>query len=89
MAQTRFSGPVASDNGFIGSISATVVTSASANITTLVTTSATATSLNIGASTTITAASFSATVGTVQEGVLPVKVNGVTKYIALYNTLVP
>ena len=89
MSRTTFSGPVKSDEGFEGSISATVVTSASANITTLVTTSVTATSLNIGASTTITAAAFSATAGTVQQGVLPVKVNGVTKYIALYNTLVP
>lgn len=84
MARTTFSGPVKSDNGFEGSISATIVTAASATVTNL-----TATSLNIGASTTITAAAFSGVIGSNQLGYIPVKVNGTTKYIALYESITP
>jgi len=84
MARTTFSGPVASDNGFIGDMSATVFTASSATVTNL-----TATSLNIGASTTITAAAFSGTIGSTQLGYIPVKVDGTTKYIALYASITP
>lgn len=84
MSRTSFSGPVASDNGFIGDMSATVFTASSATVTNL-----TATSLNIGASTTITAAAFSGTIGSTQQGFLPIKINGTTKYIAIYNSVTP
>lgn len=72
MARTTFSGPVESDNGFIGNVSATLVT---------------ATTLVIG-STTVTTGAVSGTVSA-QLGYLPVKVGGVTRYIALYQSLTP
>jgi hypothetical protein len=76
MAQTRFSGPVASDNGFegdiVGNVSATLVT---------------ATTLVIG-TTTFTTGSVSGTVAD-QVGRIPVKIGSTTKYIALYSSLTP
>jgi hypothetical protein len=76
MAQTRFSGPVASDNGFegdiVGNVSATLVT---------------ATTLVIG-TTTITAGAVSGTIAD-QAGYIPVKVGSTVAYIALYSSLTP
>lgn len=76
MAQTKFSGPVASDNGFegdvVGNVSATLVT---------------ATTLVIG-TTTFTSGSVSGTVSA-QIGYIPVKVGSTVKYIALYSSLTP
>ena len=77
MARTTFSGPVKSDNGFEGDISATIGTVATLACTTLV----------IG-TTTITAGSVSGTVSA-QAGYIPVSIGGTTKYIALYSSLTP
>jgi hypothetical protein len=77
MAQTRFSGPVASDNGFVG-----VVTADSAVITNLL-----CTTLTIG-STKLTTGSVSGTVS-VQAGRIPVLIGSTTLYIGLYASLVP
>lgn len=77
MAQTRFSGPVVSDNGFSGTI-----LSGSANITNLV-----CTSLTIG-STKLTTGSVSGTVAD-QVGRIPVLVGTTTLYIGLYSSLTP
>lgn len=77
MAQTKFSGPVVSDNGFegdvVGNVSATIVT---------------ATTLVIGGSTTITAGAATGSVSA-QAGYIPVKIGATTKYIALYSSLTP
>ena len=55
MARTTFSGPVASDNGFIGdvvgAVSATVLTAGSATITNLIASAASATVLRAGSGT--------------------------------------
>lgn len=76
MARTKFSGPVASDNGFegdvVGNVSATIVT---------------ATTLVIG-TTTVTAGVATGTVST-QLGYIPVKIGATTAYIALYSSLTP
>jgi hypothetical protein len=77
MAQTKFSGPVASDNGFIGTID-----SASATIVNLA-----CTTLTIGSSILTTGSVASGVVGTDQKGYLPVKIGATTKYIPLYTTL--
>ena len=77
MARTTFSGPVASDNGFIG-----VIASGSAVITNLV-----CTTLTIGSSVLTTGSAVSGTVGATQLGYLPVKIGAVTKYIPLYTSL--
>ena len=77
MARTTFSGPVASDNGFIG-----VIASDSAVVTNLL-----CTTLTIG-STKLTTGSVSGTVS-VQAGRIPVVVGSTTLYIALYASLVP
>lgn len=77
MAQTRFSGPVVSDNGFSGTI-----LSGSANITNLV-----CTSLTIG-STKLTTGSVSGTIAD-QAGRIPVLIGSTTRYIALYSSLTP
>lgn len=77
MAQTRFSGPVVSDNGFVG-----VVASDSAAITNLL-----CTTLTIG-STKLTTGSVSGTVS-VQAGRIPVLIGSTTLYIGLYASLVP
>jgi len=78
MANTRFSGPVNSDNGFSG----TILTVASATITNLV-----CTSLTIG-TTKLTTGSVSGTIAD-QAGRIPVLVGSTTRYIALYSSLTP
>jgi len=78
MAQTRFSGPVVSDNGFSGTI-----LSSSAVISNL-----TVTSLTIG-STLLTNGSVSGVVGGSQLGRIPVLIGSTTRYIALYDSLTP
>jgi hypothetical protein len=77
MARTTFSGPVASDNGFIG-----VIASDSAVVTNL-----RCTTLTIG-STKLTTGSVSGTVS-VQAGRIPVLIGSTTLYIGLYASLVP
>lgn len=91
MAQTRFTGPVVSDNGFEGSISATAVTSASATVTTLVSSSATvtnllATTLTIG-TTKLTSGSAISGLVSAQLGYIPVMVGATTAYIGLYKSI--
>jgi hypothetical protein len=78
MANTTFTGPVISLNGFSG----TVLTVASATIDNLV-----CTSLTIG-STKLTNGSVSGTVAT-QAGRIPVLIGSTTLYIALYSSLTP
>jgi len=78
MANTTFTGPVNSLNGFSG----TILTVASATVTNLV-----CTSLTIG-STKLTTGSVSGTVAT-QAGRIPVLVGSTTLYIALYSSLTP
>lgn len=86
MSRTTFSGPVVSDNGFIGdtvgNVSATVVTAASGTITNLL-----CTTLTIGSSVLTSGSVASGVVGTDQKGYLPVKIGATTKYIPLYTTL--
>ena len=77
MARTSFTGPVASDNGFIG-----VIDSASATITNLV-----CTTLTIG-STKLRTGSVSGTVAD-QVGRIPVLIGSTTLYIGLYSSLTP
>lgn len=76
MAQTKFSGPVVSDNGFegdvVGNVSATLVT---------------ATTLVVG-STTFTTGNVSGTLAD-QVGRIPVKIGSTVRYIALYSSLTP
>jgi hypothetical protein len=81
MAQTRFSGPVVSDNGFVGDVAGTI-SSPSGVITNLL-----CTTLTIGSSVLTTGSVVSGVVGTDQKGYLPVKIGATTKYIPLYTTL--
>ena len=78
MANTTFTGPVNSLNGFSG----TVLTVASATITNLV-----STSLTIG-TTKLTTGSVSGTIAD-QAGRIPVLIGSTTRYIALYSSLTP
>jgi hypothetical protein len=71
MARTTFSGPVKSDNGFEGSISATVLTATSATIGNVVFSNANAASGAVSA----------------QLGYIPVLVGSTTAYIALYQSV--
>lgn len=75
MAQTKFSGPVASDNGFIGdvvgAVSATVLTATSATINNIQFSNANAASGAVSA----------------QLGYIPVLVGSTTAYIALYQSV--
>jgi hypothetical protein len=82
MAQTKFSGPVKSDNGFIGSVSATVLTASSGTVTNLLCTSLTVGSTKIG--TVVNAASGSVSA---QQGYIQVLVGATTAYIALYKSV--
>lgn len=82
MAQTRFSGPVVSDNGFVGSVTGNV----SATLVTGVTVTASGT-LVVG-TTTVTTGAVSGTIAD-QLGYIPVKIGSTTKYIALYSSLTP
>ncbi len=85
MARTTFSGPVASDNGFIGDVvgdvSATVLTASSATISNLI-----ATSGKISNVTYRTASAVSGVVSA-QLGYVPVLVGSTTAYIALYKSV--
>ena len=91
MAQTRFSGPVRSDNGFVGNfvsgtisssdVSATVLRAASGTVTNLLTTT-----LTIG-TTKLTAGSALSGVVASQTGYINVMVGSTTAYIALYKSL--
>jgi hypothetical protein len=78
MANTTFTGPVNSLNGFSG----TILTVASATIDNLV-----CTSLTIG-STKLTTGSVSGTIAD-QAGRIPVLIGSTTRYIALYSSLTP
>jgi len=82
MAQTKFSGPVVSTNGFVGNVSGTVLTASSGTITNLLCTSLTVGSTKIGV--VINAAS-----GTVsaQQGFIQVLVGATTAYIALHKSV--
>jgi hypothetical protein len=82
MARTTFSGPVKSDNGFEGDISATVFTASSATVTNLLTTSLTIGNTKIGTVINAASGSVSAQVGFVQ-----VLVGSTTAYIALYQSV--
>ena len=82
MAKTTFSGPVESDNGFIGDVSATVINAASGTITNLLCTSLTVGSTKIG--TVINAASGAVSA---QQGYIQVLVGATTAYIALYKSV--
>lgn len=86
MAQTKFSGPVASTNGFIGAVvgnvSATVLTASSGTITNLLCTSLTVGSTKIGVVVNATSGAVSA-----QQGYIQVLVGATTAYIALYKSV--
>jgi hypothetical protein len=83
MAQTRFSGPVKSDNGFIGDIaSATVLTASSGTVTNLL-----CTTLTIGSTKTTGANSVVSGTVSAQLGYMQVLVGSTTAYIALYKSL--
>ena len=73
MARTTFSGPVASQNGFEGDVSGSLVIAA--------------TTLVIGSTVLTTGSVASGVVGTDQKGYIPVKIGATTKYIPLYTTL--
>lgn len=81
MAQTRFSGPVRSDNGFVGTYLSGTISSESATITNLVTTT-----LTIGNTKLVTGNAASGAVSA-QLGFIPVMVGSTTAYIALYQSL--
>jgi hypothetical protein len=86
MAKTTFSGPVQSDNGFIGALSGTVnattLTAGSATVTNLLCTSLTVGSTKIGVA--VNAASGAVSN---QVGYLQVLVGSTTAYIALYTSV--
>ena len=86
MAKTTFSGPVESDNGFIGSVvgnvSATVLTASSGTITNLLCTSLTVGSTKIGVVVNAASGAVSA-----QQGYIQVLVGATTAYIALYKSV--
>lgn len=82
MAQTKFSGPVASTNGFIGDVSATVIKAASGTITNLLCTSLTVGSTKIGVVVNAASGAVSA-----QQGYIQVLVGATTAYIALYKSV--
>ena len=82
MAKTTFSGPVQSDNGFIGDISGTVLTASSATVTNLLCTSLTVGSTKIGVAVNAASGTVSA-----QTGYIQVLVGATTAYIALYKSV--
>ncbi len=71
MARTTFSGPVKSDNGFEGSISATTLVAVSATINNITISNANAASGAVSA----------------QLGYIPVLVGSTTAYVALYKSV--
>ena len=86
MAKTTFSGPVESDNGFIGAVvgdvSATILTASSGTITNLLCTSLTVGSTKIGVVVNAASGAVSA-----QQGYIQVLVGATTAYIALYKSV--
>lgn len=86
MAQTKFSGPVVSDNGFegpiVGNVSATVLTASSGTVTNLLCTSLTVGSTKIGVAVNAASGAVSNQVGFIQ-----VLVGSTTAYIALYTSV--
>jgi uncharacterized membrane protein len=86
MAKTSFSGPVQSDNGFIGALSGTVnattLTATSGTITNLLCTSLTVGSTKIGVAVNAASGAVSDQVGFIQ-----VLVGATTAYIALYKSV--
>jgi hypothetical protein len=86
MAKTSFSGPVQSDNGFIGALSgnvnATNLTASSATVTNLVTTSLTIGNTKIGVVVNAASGAVSNQVGYIQ-----VLVGATTAYLALYTSV--
>ena len=82
MSKTTFSGPVESDNGFIGDVSATVITASSGTITNLLCTSLTIGSTKIGVVVNAASGAVSA-----QQGYIQVLVGATTAYIALYKSV--
>lgn len=82
MAQTKFSGPVVSTNGFVGNVSGTVLTASSGTITNLLCTSLTVGSTKIGV--VINAASGAVSA---QQGYIQVLVGATTAYIALHKSV--
>jgi len=82
MAKTTFSGPVESDNGFIGDVSATVINASSGTITNLLCTSLTVGSTKIGVVVNAASGAVSA-----QQGYIQVLVGATTAYIALYKSV--
>jgi len=82
MAQTKFSGPVVSTNGFVGSVSGTVLTASSGTITNLLCTSLTVGSTKIGVVVNAASGAVSA-----QQGYIQVLVGATTAYIALYKSV--
>ena len=81
MAKTQFSGPVISDNGFIGNMLSGTISAVSGNITNLA-----VTSLTIGATKLTTGNAASGAVSA-QLGFIPVMVGATTAYIALYQSI--
>lgn len=82
MAKTTFSGPVQSDNGFIGAVTGDVTATTVSGVTV----SASGT-LVVGATSITSGSVVSGVVGTDQKGYLPIKIGATTKYIPLYTTL--
>jgi hypothetical protein len=72
MAQTKFSGPVVSTNGFVGNVSATVLT---------------CTSLTVGTTKIGTVINAASGLVSAQTGYIQVLVGATTAYIALYKSL--
>jgi hypothetical protein len=81
MAQTRFSGPVRSDNGFIGDMLSGTISASSGNITNLVTTT-----LTIGTAKVTLGSAVSGTVSS-NLGYLQVMVGANTRYIGLFQSI--
>jgi len=81
MAQTRFSGPVRSDNGFIGDMLSGTISASSGNITNLVTTT-----LTIGTAKVTLGSAVSGTVSS-NLGYLQVMVGANTRYIGLFESI--
>lgn len=81
MAQTRFSGPVRSDNGFVGDLISGTISATSGNVTNL-----TCTTLTIG-STMLTTANAASGAVSAQLGFIPVMVGSTTAYIPLYQSI--
>ena len=82
MGTTTFSGPVVSNNGFVGDVTGAVTA------TTVVGATVTATGTLVIGTTTVTQGVATGAVSA-QAGYIPVKIGATTKYIALYSSLTP